>query len=69
MKNLLFGLMMLAGTSIAFANETTEKFTEKNSEELVTKCYRKAVDDFGNVYYAQVPCPPILILKAVEGIE
>lgn len=69
MKNLFLGLMMLAGTSIAFANETNEKVTEKKSEEVVTKCYRVAVDDFGNKYYVQVPCPPVLIIKAIESIE
>jgi hypothetical protein len=69
MKNLLLGLMMLAGTSMAFANETNEKVTEKKQEEVVTKCYKKCKDDFGNVYYAQIDCPKVIIFKAVEEIE
>jgi len=66
MKNFLFGLMMLAGTSIAFANETTETKIETNSESAVTICYRRAVDDFGTQYLVRVPCPKVIILKAVE---
>lgn len=57
---------MLAGTSIAFANETTETKIETNSESAVTICYRRAVDDFGTQYLVRVPCPKVIILKAVE---
>ena len=66
MKNLFIGLLMLAGTSMSFANDAIETKTEINSESAVTKCYRKAVDDFGNTYYVQVPCPKTIILSAAE---
>lgn len=65
MKNLFIGLLMLAG-SASFANETIESNVKTSEEIAVTKCYRKAVDDFGNTYYVQVPCPPVLIIKAID---
>lgn len=70
MKNLFLGLMMLAGTSIAFANETNEKVTEKKSEEVVTTCYVHAYDRNGKYLgLHQVPCPKTIILKAAEISE
>ncbi len=68
MKNLFLGLMMLAGTSMAFANETTEKVSEKSTETKVTTvaCYVWATDVLGNRYLKEVRCPKVIILSAIE---
>ena len=70
MKNLFFGLIMLAGTSATFANSNVEtienNLNNDKSETTVVKCYRKAVDDFGNAYYVQVTCPEKVVIVSAQ---
>ena len=32
-------------------------------DRVATKCYKLTQDDFGNPYYVEVPCPPIIIIN------
>ncbi|MDH6252208.1 hypothetical protein M2347_001935 [Chryseobacterium sp. H1D6B] len=68
MKNLIlaasvtmFSIAGLSAKSTTPENVTVKKVTIMKKISL-TKCYRKAVDAFGNVYYAEVKCPDKLII-------
>lgn len=62
MKNLFLGLMLLAGT-VSFANTNAKAVNKQVNTIAVTKCYRAAVDPFGNKYYVEVACPKTIILQ------
>ena len=63
MRNLFLGLMLLAGTvSFANTNVKASKISVSN-KAIVTTCYVKAADDFGNTYYKRVTCPKTIILQ------
>ncbi len=68
MKNSFLGIFMLAGTAM-FANNKVEIKENTVKSVAVTKCYKWALDDFGNRYLAQIPCPKVIIFKASEDLQ
>lgn len=77
MRSLFFAITFLLIGTFTFAsnNVKEEVFFEVQAIELYaqshekqmntteTKCYREAIDDFGNVYFVRVICPPIIIIE------
>jgi hypothetical protein len=60
----LFAFSGISAKSKIVEIKSTNKVAKIMKKSPLTTCYRKAVDDFGNIYYVKVPCPPVLILKA-----
>lgn len=67
MKKSIFILAFMLTSAFSFAGNEAVAIenvkSTKITESVATKCYRKAVDDFGNVYYVRVKCPKTIILE------
>lgn len=59
-KLLLVATFAVVGIAGSVNAKTTQNLDASFLKE--SKCYREAVDDFGNHYYVQVPCPPVIII-------
>jgi hypothetical protein len=56
-------LLLVATLAVAgFGGSLNAAQTSGNFLADGTKCYKEAIDDFGNHYYAQVPCPDKIII-------
>lgn len=69
-KTILTTAIMFSGFAFMSAGQLENKGTSKvdgiqniKKENPVSKCYRAAVDDFGNTYYVRVKCPKRIILS------
>lgn len=60
-KLLLVATFAVAGITGSITAKTSD--TADKNLKVESKCYKEAVDDFGNHYYAQVPCPPVIIIQ------
>jgi|GEM_PF-4928824 len=76
MKNLilaasvtLFAFSGVSAKNATNSNVATKKIVKAIKKTPLTKCYRQAVDPFGNKYYVEVPCPKVIILKAIDEIS
>lgn len=49
-------------TSVVNAKNVAVESSESSETTQSVKCYRKAVDDFGNTYYVRVDCPKTLVI-------
>lgn len=74
MKNLilaasvtLFAFSGVSAKNSVVSTTTTKKEFKKKT--ILAKCYRKAVDPFGNTYYVEVTCPKVIILQVSEDIS
>lgn len=76
MKNLILAasVTLFAFSGVSAKNSTARNLASKKIVKIVkttllTKCYRQAVDPFGNKYYVEVTCPKVIILKATDDIS
>jgi hypothetical protein len=66
MKNLILAasVTMFSIAGLSAKSATPESVTVKKITKVtLTKCYTKAVDAFGNVYYPEIKCPDIIIIS------
>lgn len=65
MKRVMFlaAFVVASLTSVVSAkNAVVESNESLEATQDEVKCYRKAVDDFGNTYYVRVKCPKALVI-------
>ncbi len=70
MKNLilaasvtLFAFSGVSAKNTTLDNLATKKIIKAIKKTPLTKCYRQAVDPFGNKYYVEVTCPKVIIIN------